>query len=75
MLNQINRFGIKQNEMERYHDDYRKLYRDTIQDVLKQEDTSRPFVDSSPSNGLESIKENWIAKNPQDELYGDGMKM
>jgi hypothetical protein len=31
---------------------------------------NRPFVTSSPSNGLESISENYIAANPQDPLYG-----
>jgi hypothetical protein len=28
---------------------------------------SRPFVSSSPSNGIESVKENYTAKNP---LFG-----
>ncbi|CAF4292212.1 unnamed protein product, partial [Rotaria sordida] len=32
---------------------------------------SRPFVPSSPSNGIESIKENYTAQNPQDPLFGD----
>jgi hypothetical protein len=31
---------------------------------------SRPFVPSSPSNGIESARENYTAKNPQDPLYG-----
>lgn len=31
---------------------------------------SRPFVSSSPSNGIESTEENYTAKNPQDPLYG-----
>ena len=35
-------------------------------------DTSRPFVSSSPSNGLETEKEGWIARNPNSDFYGDG---
>jgi beta-mannosidase len=35
------------------------------------EDKSRPYVSSSPSNGLEDEKENWTAKNPGDWHYGD----
>lgn len=31
---------------------------------------SRPFVPSSPSNGVESVQENYTAKNPQDPLFG-----
>lgn len=36
-----------------------------------QEDKSRPFIASSPTNGLESIKEGWISQNPYDTHYGD----
>lgn len=32
---------------------------------------SRPFLASSPTNGVESIQENWLAKNPYDLKYGD----
>jgi beta-mannosidase len=32
---------------------------------------NRPFVTSSPSNGLETVKENYVANNPQDPRYGD----
>lgn len=31
---------------------------------------SRPFVSSSPSNGIETVQENYVAKNPDDPLYG-----
>ena len=54
-----------------YYTDYRKLYVDTIGKVVSVEDTTRPFVTSSPSNGLESIKENYTAKDPNDNRYGD----
>ena len=49
-----------------------QLYIDTIKQQLMLEDTSRPFISSSPSNGLETEKEGWVSKNPQSELYGDG---
>ena len=39
--------------------------------TILSEDNSRPFVPSSPSNGLETEKEGWIAENPGDNLYGD----
>lgn len=32
---------------------------------------SRPFLASSPTNGKESIDENWLALNPYDVKYGD----
>jgi hypothetical protein len=31
---------------------------------------SRSFVSSSPSNGIETVRENYVAKNPNDPLYG-----
>jgi len=59
--------------MNKTKDDYRKLYVDTVMNAVKEVDkgNNRPFVTSSPSNGLESITENYIAKDPQDPLYGD----
>lgn len=36
-----------------------------------QEDESRPFLVSSPTNGAESEQEGWVAANPYDPLYGD----
>lgn len=56
-----------------YYKDYIALTVSTIFAVVNQEDPlSRPFVPSSPSNGLETITEGWVAKNPQDTHYGDG---
>ena len=58
--------------MNKTKDDYRKLYVDTVMNAVKEVDkgNNRPFVTSSPSNGLETITENYIAQNPQDPLYG-----
>ncbi|KAL4228617.1 hypothetical protein ACF0H5_011667 [Mactra antiquata] len=55
----------------RYKNDYLKLYKDTIYSVVQEEDTSRPFIASSPSNGIETIEEGWVAKQPYSTLYGD----
>ncbi|XP_069639782.1 beta-mannosidase isoform X2 [Haliaeetus albicilla] len=40
-------------------------------EVSHQEDKSRPFIASSPTNGLESVKEGWLSQNPYDTHYGD----
>jgi beta-mannosidase len=67
-----NWYHVPQEKMAKVKDDYRKLYVDTIMNAVKEVDRgdNRPFVTSSPSNGLESISENYIAANPQDPLYG-----
>lgn len=36
-----------------------------------QMDGTRPFIASSPTNGKETIKEHWLAKDPYDNHYGD----
>ena len=54
-----------------YRAEYVDLYINVIQKIILSEDNSRPYISSSPSNGLESVQEHWIAKNPQDSLYGD----
>lgn len=58
---------------ESLRDDYRILYIHTVMNALMEIDPqgSRPFVSSSPSNGIESIQENYTAKNPQDPLFGN----
>ncbi|CAF1008522.1 unnamed protein product [Rotaria sordida] len=68
-----NWYSVPVEKMNKTKDDYRKLYVDTIMNAVKQVDkgNNRPFVTSSPSNGLETIVENYIAKDPQDPLYGD----
>ncbi|CAF1285527.1 unnamed protein product [Rotaria sp. Silwood1] len=68
-----NWYGVPEEKMNKTKDDYRKLYVGTVMNAVKQVDkgNNRPFVTSSPSNGLETIIENYIAKDPQDPLYGD----
>jgi beta-mannosidase len=59
-------------ERERLRNDYRKLYIHTVMAAVTEIDPngSRPFVSSSPSNGIESARENYTAKDPQDPLFG-----
>lgn len=54
-----------------YRQDYVILYVDTIREIVRKEDPSRPFVVSSPSNGKKSEEEGHIARDPYSELYGD----
>ncbi|GBM74431.1 Beta-mannosidase [Araneus ventricosus] len=54
-----------------YKADYVKLYIDTIMPLVANEDPTRTFLPSSPSNGPETVRERWISNNPQDNLYGD----
>ncbi len=67
-----NWYRIPADRMPKVKDDYRKLYVDTVMNAVQTVDkgNNRPFVTSSPSNGLETVKENYIAHNPQDSLYG-----
>ena len=55
----------------RYKADYVKLYVNTIMPIVKREDPRRPYVTSSPSDGIQTKKEGWIALNPGDNRFGD----
>ena len=67
-----NWYAVPPDEIEAVKDDYRKLYLYTVMAAVTEIDPygSRPFVSSSPSNGIETIREDYIAKNPQDPLFG-----
>lgn len=67
-----NWYHVPQEKINRAKDDYRKLYVETVMRAVLTVDkgTNRPFVTSSPSNGLETIVENYIATNPQSPIYG-----
>ena len=67
-----NWWNISASKMPQVKDDYRKLYVYTVMDAVKTIDkgNNRPFVTSSPSNGLESVKEDYIAQDPNDSRYG-----
>uniref|UniRef100_A0A914M2D2 beta-mannosidase n=1 Tax=Meloidogyne incognita TaxID=6306 RepID=A0A914M2D2_MELIC len=51
--------------------DYLILYKQTIQPIVEKLDTSRPFLLSSPSNGIETEIKGGISENPGSSLYGD----
>lgn len=55
-----------------YKTDYIKLYVDLIKKEVEQLDSTRPFVVSSPSNGLYTEKYNYIGKDPYLKTFGDG---
>ncbi|XP_064004481.1 beta-mannosidase isoform X1 [Pogoniulus pusillus] len=66
-----NWFSIPYAYREVYIKDYVMLYVKNIQEIVLTEDSTRPFIASSPTNGLESVKEGWVSQNPYDTHYGD----
>ncbi|XP_061699521.1 beta-mannosidase isoform X2 [Syngnathoides biaculeatus] len=54
-----------------YLKDYVSLYVDNVMALVKQEDPSRPFLVSSPTNGAESEREGYVAADPYDPRFGD----
>lgn len=58
-----------------YKDDYVKLYVHTIKETAMKTDSTKPFLVSSPSNGLYSEEKNYTESNPYSNLYGDGKKL
>ena len=54
-----------------YRSDYVKLYVDVIKKEVEQLDSTRPFVASSPSNGLYTEQYNYVGKDPYSNYYGD----
>lgn len=64
-------FNISVADRPLYVKDYVNLYVDNIRDIVLQEDSSRPFLVSSPTNGVESEREGWVAQNPYDPNFGD----
>jgi len=66
-----NWYGTR-NNYSMFASDYIALYVNTIKKTVKEEDKTRNFVVSSPTNGLKSEEENYIAENPYSALYGDG---
>jgi beta-mannosidase len=59
------------NNFSLYKSDYIKLYVDTIRPIVLKQDSTRPYIVSSPTNGIESEAEGYIADNPYSSLYGD----
>ena len=71
-----NWYHVPSERMTKAKDDYRRLYVSTVMSALHEVDkgNNRQFITSSPTNGLESIHENFIAVNPEDPLYGNIVK-
>ncbi|XP_067903276.1 beta-mannosidase isoform X1 [Heterodontus francisci] len=67
----LNWFHIPSSNATLYLSDYVQLYVNNIREIVLEEDRSRPYIASSPTNGEESIQEKWVAKNPYDVHYGD----
>lgn len=65
------RYGT-QTDFELYKADYVKLYVNTIRPIIQRIDKTRSYVESSPSNGLESETEGFVSRNPYDNKFGDG---
>ncbi len=64
--------SLPPEEQEALRNDYRKLYVYTVMAAINELDPngSRPFVPSSPSNGIESVQENYTSQHPADRLFG-----
>ncbi|XP_064470173.1 beta-mannosidase-like [Ornithodoros turicata] len=56
---------------EAHREDYIGLFRDTLEKIVTEEDPTRPYVGSSPSNGVLSKVSGGIHDNPNDGLSGD----
>ncbi|KAK5647300.1 hypothetical protein RI129_002192 [Pyrocoelia pectoralis] len=54
-----------------YKRDFKTLYVDTVQKEVLLKDNTRPFLTSSPTNGIGSQREDYVAKDPQSHFYGD----
>ncbi len=60
------------DEQKRYRDEYRTLYIYTVMATVNEIDphSSRPFVPSSPSTGIESAQENYTSAYPNNRIFG-----
>ncbi|CAG2181764.1 unnamed protein product, partial [Oppiella nova] len=61
----------KKEDFQHHKDDYIELYIKHIRKLILEEDSSRPFVGSSPSNGDEEVQEDWVSDHSGDTRYGD----
>ncbi|XP_023590506.1 beta-mannosidase isoform X3 [Trichechus manatus latirostris] len=66
-----NWYDIPPSDYPMYINDYVMLYVKNIREVVLAGDSTRPFITSSPTNGVESIAEGWVSHNPYDTHFGD----
>ncbi|KAJ7988817.1 hypothetical protein DPEC_G00313130 [Dallia pectoralis] len=64
-------FKIPVAQRPQYYTDYVSLYVDNIRTIVLKEDSSRPFLVSSPTNGAETEREGWVSRDPYNLHYGD----
>ena len=64
-------YSVVKTNWSLYKKDYVELYINHLKPIALSEDPTRPYVSSSPSNGLEDEKEKWTAKSPGDQRFGD----
>nr|XP_013006030.1 LOW QUALITY PROTEIN: beta-mannosidase [Cavia porcellus] len=67
----VNWFHVPLGDLETYIKDYVTLYAANIREVVLAGDKTRPFVPSSPSNGIETVAEGWVSRHPNSNQYGD----
>lgn len=67
----VNWFHVNPRDLGTYVNDYVTLYVKTIREIVLSEDRSRPFIASSPTNGVKTMAEGWISKDPYSIQYGD----
>ncbi|KAL1772180.1 beta-mannosidase isoform X1 [Sigmodon hispidus] len=67
----VNWFNINHSDFNTYYKDYVTLYVENIREIVLSEDKSRPFIASSPTNGVKTMEEGWIAAYPYSNNYGD----
>lgn len=68
-----NWYGTSGPNYEQYKSDYVQLYIDVVMETILKEDSSRPFLSSSPSNGQVTEENGWISESPRPGVpeYGD----
>lgn len=60
------------SELNRFTDEYVKLYRDIVEKAVRDNDQWHQWLYSSPSNGNQTNRV--VNPNPQDNNYGDGIE-
>ncbi|KAK6181469.1 hypothetical protein SNE40_009313 [Patella caerulea] len=69
-LIKLNWFQLK--NISRFEKDYVTLYINTVRPIMLAEDDTRPWIPSSPSNGVSVEKDQgWFANNSALETFGD----
>ncbi|ELK06379.1 beta-mannosidase isoform X1 [Pteropus alecto] len=67
----MNWYNIDVSHLDIYIKDYVRLYVENIRKIVLAVDKTHPFITSSPTNGLKSIREGWLSPNPYDTNFGD----